>query len=330
MICVVLLFSACGYATDGYSKDTTETTIVTETTTDDTTTNQTTEITTPTTEMVDLIEKEELAVPLDKIEQHGKSITLYGDVAENEELKALETELNKYGKKFSVVIWSLDGTKALSYNTNATFFSACTIKAGFALYCCRQIDAGVVSKDEEMTYEAKHYHGGSGKIRYNSYGSKYTIQYLIEQSLNISDNVAYKMLLDRFGTKGYDEYMRSIGANTLVLNGRTWGSAIKAQDLIRVWNEMNNYFKEDTVASNFLQKCCTGSPYNYGTQMLENCTYSHKSGDNFGTNAAYNDAGIVWTKDGGYAYAILSKSEGEYVDRQIFSTVMKKVNNVFG
>lgn len=284
----------------------------------------------PEKETIELLQKEELDIPVNSIQKHGKTLMLYGDVKENNELKSLEAIMQQYNKRFSVVIWSLDGTSALSYNTDATFFSACTIKAGFAMYCCKQIDAGIVSKDELMTYEAKHYHGGSGRIRYSKYGTQYTIQYLIEQSLNISDNVAYEMLLDRFGTEGYDQFMKEIGAETLILNGRMWGSKITAHDLIKVWNEMYNYFKTKTVASEFLQKCCTGSPYNYGTQMLKDCTYSHKSGDNFGASAAYNDAGIVWTKNDGYVYAILSNSEGEYIDKKLFSSVMTKVNDVFG
>ena len=66
------------------------------------------------------------------------------------------------------------------------------------LSICKQIDAGVADESELLTYESKHYHKGSGQIKNSAYDTKYSIGTLIHESLNISDNVAYEMLILNF------------------------------------------------------------------------------------------------------------------------------------
>ena len=268
-----------------------------------------------------------LQITPNELEFTGKTLNTYGDV-DSELAKELEKVLKNYNKNISLSCWRTDGSLAITYNTNQTYFSACTIKMPVMLYCCKLIDEGKINKDTLLTYQEKHYHGGSGKIRYQKYGTQYTVEYLINQGLSISDNVAYEMIVDYIGHDGFNNMLKELGCDSLIVpNWSIWASYAKTNDFIKVWNAVNEYFKTDTIGAKILKTACTNTPFNYGSKAIKEYEYSHKSGDNFGTNCVYNDAGIIWAEVP-YVYAIFTKSEGEWVDSNTVDNVMKLVNQI--
>ena len=261
------------------------------------------------------------------LEFGGKTLITYGDIDE-ELIKELEKVLKNYNKNISLSCWRTDGSLALTYNSNQTYFSACTIKMPVMLYCCKLIDEGKINKDTQLTYEEKHYHGGSGKIRYQAFGTKYTVEYLINQGLSISDNVAYKMIVDYIGHDGFNNMLKELGCDSIsVPNWSIWASYVKTNDFIKVWDAVHKYFETNTLGAQILKTACTNTPFNYGSQAIKEYEYSHKSGDNFGTNCVYNDAGIIWAEVP-YVYAVFTKSEGEWIDENTVDTAMKLVNQI--
>ena len=259
---------------------------------------------------------------------HGKTLNIYGDIDPNDErIKKLENTLQGYNKRISLAVWKKDGSKALSYNTQQTYFSACTIKIGYMLNVCKLIDQGVADENTLMTYQEKYYHRGSGQIRKNAYGTQYSLKTLINLALSISDNVAYKMLTAYFGHEEYNAYMNKLGCSSIKLSGM-WASKAKVQDYIVVWNEVYNYVNSDAKMAPVLKAACTNTPFNYGTETLASgIDYSHKSGDNFGSSAVYNDAGIVWDDDA-YIFAVFTNSEGTSYDIKTVNTVMETVYDI--
>jgi beta-lactamase class A len=195
------------------------------------------------------------------------------------------------------------------------------------LNVCKLIDQGVADENTMMTYEEKYYHRGSGRIRKNPYGAKYSLKTLVNLSLSISDNVAYKMLSAYFGRDEYNAYMDQLGCKSLKLNGM-WASKANVRDYIKVWNEMYDYLVSDAKMAPVLKAACTNTDFNYGTETLaDGIDYSHKSGDNFGSAAAYNDAGIVW-HDKAYIYAIFTNSEGTNYDIETVNSIMEIVYDI--
>ena len=259
---------------------------------------------------------------------HGKVLNVYGELDPNDpRVIELQNILKGYSKKISLIVWRKDGSKAVSFNTQATHFSACTIKAGYMLNVCKLIDQGVADENTLMTYEEKYYHRGSGRIRKNPYGAQYSLKTLVNLALSISDNVAYKMLNAYFGREEYNAYMKELGCNSLVTSGM-WASKANVRDYIIVWNEIYDYVLSDGKMANTLKTACTNTDFNYGTETLaDGIDYSHKSGDNFGASAAYNDAGIVW-HDNAYIYAVFTNSEGTSYDIKTVNSVMEIVYDI--
>ncbi len=256
----------------------------------------------------------------------GKKLKLYGDLEETDEIRELAEILGGYKKNISVVAMSLTDNKAIAYNTGQGYFSACTIKAAYILSCCKQIDEGAANKDTLLTYKKKHYHDGSGQIRKEEFGTQYTIEYLIKQSLYISDNVAYAMLIDYFGFDYYNKMVAKLGCSSIKLHDM-WARSAKVKDYVILWNEIYNYFESETKMAKLMKKSCTNTPFNYGTRTL-GVSYSHKSGDNFGPSATYSDAGIVWGKNS-YIYVVFTNSEGETKDEKTVDRSMEIIHELF-
>ena len=264
------------------------------------------------------------------------TIQLYGniDLEDPETVAALE-QINQllatYDKDIAFCAYSLDGSRAIAYNCEEKYFSACTIKAGYMLYCCKAIEAGLASPDDTMAYDKdKYYHGGSGKIKNAEDGTVYTLRELIRLSLRYSDNIAYKMLVSYFGKDGYNAFVEELGVSRLRLSSSTsvstvWNYNMNTRDLCIMWRELYFYFASETEMAKLYKTACTNTAYNYATKYLKE-DYSHKSGDKFEPNPVYNDGAIVWKKTP-YVVAVLNASEGEDEDEYVVATIVKLIND---
>ena len=256
----------------------------------------------------------------------GDSIQLFGHLDENNEtvkqaLADIQDWLNGYDKKIAFFAYALDGTAAVGYHFDSTFFSACTIKTSFIFYCCLAIDQGLADRNTVMYYQECYYHKGSGDIRLSDYGTPYTLETLIYKALNISDNVAYEMLTAYFGHDGYNKFMKDIGIPNLTLGSGLWSRQMNPKDLCTVWRELYFYFESDSPMAQVYKKACTNTKFNYCALYL-GLPYSHKSGDNFAPNEVYNDGALIWA-DRPYVVSFLTVSEGKAEDEKTVNTISK-------
>ena len=119
--------------------------------------------------------------------------------------------VNSYSKTSAVLVYSLEDGVLYTWHKNTEILGASLIKLPYAYYACTQIEAGVHSLSETMTYTSSWYHGGSGIICKNGYGKSYTIRQLLDYAMRYSDNVAYDMLVYLFGTAGFNSMVKDWG-----------------------------------------------------------------------------------------------------------------------
>ena len=257
-------------------------------------------------------------------------VTLVGTWTQEEKARVsfLVSLRKAYDKRIAIAASSPDGSKALFINADDEFFSACTVKAAYMLSLCKYLDKnGLNADDIYLTYCEEHHHTGSGYIQHAPFGSQYSVRYLIEQALNVSDNVAYVMLQSYFGTQYHNAYMQTLGAESLKIN-YLWSFNETAKDLCTVWQEIYAYFRNGEGHSTIFRKACTNSPFAYGC-LNTKYDYSHKSGDNYGYYAAYSDAGIIWSETP-YVFAILTNSEETERDIATVNRVAGILESLFG
>lgn len=176
-----------------------------------------------------------------------------------------------------VGLYSLDGKKGYEYNANQKINGACTIKAAFAKYVLETCERkGIDIWSTYITFESWHDNFGSGNIiLYGKHGYKYSIGYLVNVLLTVSDNVAYNMLLDMFPLEEFYQYLKSIGGED---DGRQWGAASVAQRR-NEWLDIYKYVNSGGKYSQTLRKNITNTLYAYIPQgMVGRHNYMHKSG----------------------------------------------------
>lgn len=261
-----------------------------------------------------------------------KEIVVSGKLESDEyaaKIAQLQEILNEHRYNISLAVYSVDGGKALAYNTNAEIFGACTVKAAYTLYACKQMEAGNGDLQTPITYSEKHYEPGTGDMQYSSFGTVFTMETALYKSMSISDNVGYLMSVDFFGRDDYNTWIGELGCNSLKIKPTVWSLRTKANDLIKIWCQIYNYFETDTEYSRFLKSSCTNTAGNYATAALSGVDYSHKQGHNStGDWLSLSDAGIVWKDSNPYIIAILTDAPGPNAySTSEFSKIIDIVHN---
>lgn len=96
-------------------------------------------------------------------------------------------------------------------NDNVHYPVASTIKIPFVIYIYQKIDSGEIDPETVLTYEKRHYFGGTGVIVEGDFGQQYTVAQLLELAITRSDNVAYEMLKDLTTWADFEAYLTEIG-----------------------------------------------------------------------------------------------------------------------
>lgn len=199
-------------------------------------------------------------------------------------------EDSKFNASFYVI--DIKSRMSIGYNANVKYNTASTVKAGYALYCFKEIEAGRAGYNDLKKYEQKHYIKGSGSTQNSEYGTIFTIKVLLYRMLYNSDNVAYYMLLDHFGYDGYNEMMKEIGVNAFISSKDKWGQ-FTAQELGLIWQAIYGY-KDKCGEGRLLWEYLTGNLYNeIQEELKEYATVAHKSG---WSPKACHDSGIVMSE----------------------------------
>ena len=262
----------------------------------------------------------------------GKTIAVTGKLESagySGKITELQNILNDYSRNISLSIYSVDGSKGLYYNTKAEIFGACTVKAAYTLYACKQMENGNGNLSVSLTYDEKHYEPGTGDMQYSPFGTVFTMETALHKSMSISDNVGYLMAVDHFGRDGYNNFISEMGCDSLRIKPTVWSLRTKSQDLVKLWCEIYNYFETNTEYSRFLYNSCTNTAGNYATAALSGVDYSHKQGHNStGDWLSLSDAGIVWKGDTPYIIAILTDAPGPSgYDAGVFAQIIQIVHN---
>ncbi len=245
-------------------------------------------------------------------------------------------------KKVSFYITDPESNMTISYNAHMDMEPASSVKAGGALLACKMVDAGELNFDTEYEYTSNYYNDGSGTIKLDRYGTKYTLRDLVHRCVHESDNIAYAMILDIIGKDNYNNMILELGGTHTLTSWQRYGLH-SAQDLNLVWQEIYNsdrvageeiYAKKQAgeIVDETKYSACAilnfeflDAKYNF---LQNSITYpsSHKSGFSGGS---YNDSGVVYTDTGKLIVTIMTNGES-YLNAQRFNSVASCVNEMIG
>lgn len=210
-----------------------------------------------------------------------------------------------------VGLYKLDGTTGYEYNAQTPINSACTIKAAYALYVLKECERrGIDIWSTFLTYEERHSDpDGSGDIQlYASYGAQYSIADLVRLLLQVSDNVAYNMLLDEFSLNDFYVQNSALGGQN---DWSKWGKA-SVQQRKNEWIEIFNYVNSSSWYAQTLRDDLTGTQYAYFLQGMQNWhNYMQKSGWTE-DNPEYPATSQVAIIDDSYILIVLTEDYTDY------------------
>ena len=254
----------------------------------------------------------------DKVYIYNSLFTL----TEDEEQLIADT-LDNYWFVTGFYLLDLESGMAMGCNADYDFQTASTVKAGYALYCFKQIAAGKASFDDRLEYKRKHYIKGSGSTQYSSFGTLFTVKALLYRLIYNSDNVAYYMLLDYFGTEGYNDMMHELGNRHEITPEERWGY-LTPHELGMIWQEIYR-FKDECSEGALLWEYLTTNLYNeLAEELTEYDVIAHKSG---WSDYGYHDSGII-CGDHDYIMIIMTdtgrKTTALYRTARVLDSIMRR------
>lgn len=199
--------------------------------------------------------------------------------------------------------------KTLACQPDTALYIASAIKAPYALYVCRQLDAGNVFEDEAVEYQEKFYDEGSGNIKSAQPGTMYRLDYLLQESILHSDNIAYRLLVNRCGKEDFNAMLDSLGITEGMHFTATniWPKATP-RELALCWNEIYNYIQSDAPHSALLAQILTNS--SAYSPIRKAFVYQRTVAAKYGWDqTSYVDAGIVYSAEGKPQYLLALLTE---------------------
>jgi beta-lactamase class A len=170
--------------------------------------------------------------------------------------------------------------------------------------------------------EKHHVQGGSGVIKNKEVGTEFTVSELIRYMITRSDNTAYEMLLERFGTKGFKEYSSDLGLDFKLPSGGYTTCTIREMATYL----LDIYQYRDTERGKILIKHMKNCSYSLQIPKAVSHSVAHKFGFIY-EGKAFHDMGIVYAPSP-YIELIFTRIDGTVYDTKAFLEIGKKVEEL--
>ncbi len=176
------------------------------------------------------------------------------------------------------------------------FHSASTVKAPY----CQYLIASGTDLTQSVQFAASTRTSASGFLTADRVGTSFTVGELMEYTIRHSDNQAYRLLLDTFGTEEYGRYAESIGAPGLVLTDGEW-AFVTPQELSDAMLEIHRTSETNPNLAEHLKNTSFNAQISAGTEYET----AHKYGYNGGADG-YHDTAIVYAPGRAYVLTVMT------------------------
>jgi beta-lactamase class A len=211
----------------------------------------------------------------------------------NSVLDYLGTRINKMG----IVYYDLKTGKGFSINQDVQFRSASTAKLFVNMTLYNQVDKGLLSLNQKISYQASDYEGGTGVLQGMDRSVPYSLGTLADYAMKYSDNIAFNMLRRFLGRENcFDYYELVIGHATN--HKMTSMGAADGYDLMKKLYTSKSANSKHMLAT-LRQTIFTSMLPKY----LPKGIVAHKVGF---YGMYYHDVGVVYAGDRPYIIAIYS------------------------
>lgn len=212
----------------------------------------------------------------------------------------------------------------VSYNADSPIFTASSIKAPAMIYIYEKASIGEIDLNEELIYDGRFYSDGSGVLKDKNYNTSYTVDTLINYTIHDSDNIAYAMLMNRYGRENIYNYWKDKGTKNIFMYDTIWGTA-SANDAVIYMEELYKFYVENDEYGSRLMEYFKNAEWKQITDKDGKYNTANKGG---WAQSAFHDIAIVFEKNP-YILAIYSNTGDNYGDyKYLFDKTSKLVGNL--
>lgn len=246
---------------------------------------------------------------------NAKETEKTGEPEEPEKTEKTEKDVRSFMAFIEEHVSTLNGQYGIYYinladglefgvNEREEFHAASTVKIPLALCISLLMEEGIIQPDRELIYTEDDFETGSGRLQFEEYGTRYTVQELIDMSIRLSDNVAANMLLRMLGRRNLKTFMRSMGGR-VVDDDR---NVTCPRDMAIYMKKVYDYSQKSGFCRTLLHHL-ENTVFNDRLPALlpKDIKVAHKIGTWYGS---YHDVGIVFTEKP-YIISIMSKDVNE-------------------
>lgn len=237
-------------------------------------------------------------------------------LSEELEKEILDT-INNYGGRSSFYVISLKDGISIGYNIDTVYDAASSIKGPYSYYIYRLIDEGKIDSNMLLEYLPQYHNEGTGTIKNDEIGTKYTVEELVHRSIFVSDNIAHIMLHANFGVKGYNQMLDDLGTKQLYLtNNNPWGFNSCRSSAI-VWQDIYNFSLSSPNGLKFFNEVLNTN-FSYFDEAGINYHIANKAG---WASKSIIESGIVFADMPYIATAMATKDGNYYAETHVTNLV---------
>ena len=248
------------------------------------------------------------------IEESDFSVELKNSI---EKLKSFYNSNDGY---FSFLYKDIYSGFTVSYNEGTPIFTASTIKAPAMIYLYEKASQGEIDLEERLTYTGNFYSSGSGILKDKEVNTTYTVGELIEYAIVHSDNIAYAMLMNRFGRENVLGFWTGLGTRQIFTLNTIWG-VTSAKDASIYIEELYRFSKENEEYGNKLLEYFKKAEWKLITDKDGEYNTASKGG---WSGKAIHDVAIVFEENPYILVVMSNMGEGGYMP------LFKKTSEMIG
>ncbi len=207
-------------------------------------------------------------------------------------VKELEKYLGSLGKTATMYYTDVNKQYYLKYNSDKVYRTQCTVKAPYVKSVLVYMEKNNISLNEKLYLKESEKWEGHELSAYPD-GTAFTIRQVIYYTIRYSDNTAYQMLFDHFGSKIFNESAKKAGSS-LRLGSYIFGQT-SAEDMSKLYLDIYNYkgkyrdmFYDDLANTIYRSQIPSGVPA--GIKVL------NKIGTGDEATVGYHDCAIIFTQ----------------------------------
>ena len=239
-------------------------------------------------------------------------------------IRDLENFCKSYKNVVTFYYTDVNNKYYIQYNSSKIYRTQCTVKAPFVKSMLDYMEANNIPLTKKLYLRSNQKWNGHYLSGFKT-GTGFTIRELMFYALRYSDNTAYQMLFDQFGSKVLNNNAAKIGAN-LRLGTYIFGET-SAADMAKFYLDIYNYngkykneFFSDLLNSQTSPLIRNGIP--------SKVSIMRKSGSGGNMTVGYHDCAVVLAEEPFVLVIYTSVNIDRGYDKTPFRRIAEKVYNI--